>query len=161
MVFVVFGNVAGNCVSFAVRALQASNAEVTNGAVRGISIAIALFTCFIHTVSRRGGILLSNFLAIIKLAMLLMIIIAAIVAAARGFPNKRSFAGENFDSDNSFRNPSTEPYGYASAFLSVGRLIPSTLPLVAAPLTRDLNPVFTFGGFTQPNYVRLYSRSVA
>ncbi|KAK2748441.1 hypothetical protein FQN55_004380 [Onygenales sp. PD_40] len=132
VVFIIFGNVAGNCLNFAEKALRASNAEPTNGAVRGIAIAVALFTCFIHTLSRRGGIVLSNFLAIIKLAILLLIIIAAIVAGAGGFPNTQSQASVNFDTHNSFRNASTHANDYANAFLLI---------------------IFTFSGFEQPNYV--------
>ncbi|KAK2812056.1 hypothetical protein FQN50_001766 [Emmonsiellopsis sp. PD_5] len=132
VVFIIFGNVAGNCINFAEKALRASNAEPTNGAVRGIAIAVALFTCFIHTLSRRGGIILSNFLAIIKLAILLLIIIAAIVAGAGGFPNTQSQASVNFDTQNSFQNASTHANDYANAFLLI---------------------IFTFSGFEQPNYV--------
>ncbi|OAT03341.1 high affinity methionine permease [Blastomyces gilchristii SLH14081] len=131
-VFIMFGNVAGNCVNFAVRALQASNAEVTNEAVRGISIAVALFTCFIHTLSRRGGILLSNLFAMVKLAMLFLILIAAIVAATGAFPQTESAATKNFDPETSFRGASTQANDYANAFLLI---------------------IFTFSGFEQPNYV--------
>ncbi|KKZ66724.1 hypothetical protein EMCG_07555 [[Emmonsia] crescens] len=131
-VFIMFGNVAGNCVNFAVKALQASDVEVTNGAVRGISVAVALFTCFIHTLSRRGGILLSNIFAMVKLSMLFLIVIAAIVAATGAFPQTESVATENFDSKNSFHEASTQVNDYANAFLLI---------------------IFTFSGFEQPNYV--------
>ncbi|PGH13061.1 hypothetical protein AJ79_03898 [Helicocarpus griseus UAMH5409] len=131
-VFVMFGNVAGNCVNFAVKALQASDAEISNGAVRGISIAVALFTCFIHTLSRRGGIVLSNLFAIIKLAMLALIVVAAIAAAAGAFPDTESVASDNFDTKDSFRDASTQANDYANAFLLI---------------------IFTFSGFEQPNYV--------
>ncbi|EEH39241.1 hypothetical protein PAAG_01703 [Paracoccidioides lutzii Pb01] len=131
-VFILFGNVAGNCIYFAVKVLQASNAKVTNSAVRGISAAVALFTCLIHTFSRRGGILLSNLFAIVKLAMLFLIIITAIVAATRAFPETKSFARENFYIKHSFHNASNQANDYANAFLLI---------------------IFTFSGFEQPNYV--------
>ncbi|EEH04696.1 high affinity methionine permease [Histoplasma capsulatum G186AR] len=131
-VFILFGNVAGNCVNFAVMVLQASNTEVTNDAVRAISIAVALFACFTHTFTRRGGILLSNILAMIKLAMLFMIVITAIVAATGAFPQTESAAAKNFNSKNSFRKASTQANDYANAFLLI---------------------IFTFSGFEQPNYM--------
>ncbi|EDN02386.1 predicted protein [Histoplasma mississippiense (nom. inval.)] len=133
-VFILFGNVAGNCVNFAVMVLQASNTEVTNDAVRAISIAVALFACFTHTFTRRGGILLSNILAMIKLAMLFMIVITAIVAATGAFPQTESAAAKNFDSKNSFRKASTQANDYANAFLLI---------------------IFTFSGFEQPNYMSI------
>lgn len=131
--FIALGNMAGNSISFAMRALQAADIkEPSNGAVRGIAIAVATFACFIHAFSRRGGIWLNNALALIKLAMMALIIVAAIIVGAGGFPETKNVMAENTSTANSFRNASTDSNGYAQAFLAI---------------------IFTFSGFEQPNYV--------
>jgi amino acid transporter len=139
---------AGNSISFAVRALQATHPgtapeDFSPGAVRGIAIAVATATCFIHAISRRGGILLNNVLAIVKVGILLLIIATAIAVAAGGFHDETgavvpNYIGHNTARESSFRyisnEASGEANGYAQAFLSI---------------------VFAFSGFDQPNYVRL------
>ncbi|PKS10922.1 hypothetical protein jhhlp_002680 [Lomentospora prolificans] len=144
--FICLGNMAGNSISFAIRALQAANPgtaseEFSSGAVRGIAIAVAAITCFIHTISRRGGIFLNNVLAIIKVGILLLIIATAIAVAAGGFHDQSgaevpNYIGHNTGRENSFKyisdKASGEANGYAQAFLSI---------------------VFAFSGFDQPNYV--------
>ena len=132
VVFVALGNMAGNCVNFAIRVLQAANVkDPSNGAVRGIAIAIAVLTCFIHTFSRRGGLLLNNMFAIIKVLILLLIIITAIVVAAGGLKTQNIIT-ENTSTSKAFAGASHDAGGYAYAFLSI---------------------IFSFSGFEQPNYV--------
>ncbi|KAF7561456.1 hypothetical protein G7046_g2689 [Stylonectria norvegica] len=130
--FVALGNMAGNSISFAIRVLQAADVEVTNGAVRGIAISVAVFTCFIHAFSRRGGILLNNLLAIIKVMVLLLIIITAIIVGAGGLKKTDNIIKENTDIHKAFANASSDSNGYAQAFLAI---------------------IFAMSGFEQPNYV--------
>jgi amino acid transporter len=131
--FISVGNMAGNSINFAIRVMQAAGyPNPSNGTVRGIAIAVATFACFIHAFSRRGGIWLNNLLAIVKLAMMALIIIAAIVVGAGGFPNTKNVIADNTETSKSFANASTEANGYAHAFLAI---------------------IFTFSGFEQPNYV--------
>ncbi|CAI4213366.1 unnamed protein product [Parascedosporium putredinis] len=144
--FICLGNMAGNCISFAVRALQAANPgtapeDFSSRSVRGIAIAVATATCFIHTISRRGGIFINNVLALIKVGMLLLIITTAIAVAAGGFHARDGSEVPNYISYNTGRGSSFksvsdlgsgEANGYAQAFLSI---------------------VFAFSGFDQPNYV--------
>ncbi|KAF2103718.1 amino acid transporter [Rhizodiscina lignyota] len=135
--FIVFGNMAGNAVTFAIRILEAADAEVTNGAVRGIAFSVSIIACFIHAFSRRGGIWLNNILAVVKLCILLLIIIATIIYGAGGFPNtpgvdRQETTTENLVASHSFKGASTEANGYAQAFLAI---------------------IFAFSGFEQPNYV--------
>lgn len=131
--FISLGNMAGNCISFATRVLQAANIEdPSNGTVRGIAIGIATLTCFIHTFSRRGGLWLNNVFAIIKMLLLLLIIITAIVVAAGGLPNTRNEFSNNTKTSESFANASDDANGYAHAFLAI---------------------LFGFSGFEQPNFV--------
>ncbi|KAF2457315.1 amino acid permease-domain-containing protein [Lineolata rhizophorae] len=131
--FIVLGNMAGNCINFAQRVLQASNVnEPSKGAVRGIALAAATFSCFIHAFSRRGGISLNNILAIMKVCILLLIVIAAIIFGSGGFKNSQVQTTQNLDAQNSFDGASSEANGYAHAFLAI---------------------IFAFSGFEQPNYV--------
>lgn len=130
--FIAFGNMAGNAISFATRALRASGQEdPNNAAVRWIAIAVATLTCFIHAFSRRGGIWLNNFFAVIKLSILFLIVIIAIVVGAGGLETKNVIA-ENTNSKDAFKSESSDANGYAHAFLAV---------------------IFSFWGFEQPNYI--------
>lgn len=133
--FVLLGNMAGNCLVFGIRVLMAANVPVTNGSVRGIAISVATAACFIHAFSRRGGIWLGNFIAVIKVLILLMIIITAICALAGAF-HSTTYADENMAIQHSFANASQDSYGYAQAFLAV---------------------LFASAGFEQPNYVSYQS----
>ncbi|KAH7473751.1 hypothetical protein FOMA001_g11902 [Fusarium oxysporum f. sp. matthiolae] len=134
--FICIGNMAGNCINCALRLVEAANPEIdagdlSEGTIRGIAIVIAIFPCWIHAFSRRGGILLNNLLALIKVLMLIFMIIATWAVAGgpsgvRGLP-----AGDVNNSTNSPNSPK-EGKAYAQAFLSI---------------------IFAFSGFDQPNYV--------
>lgn len=131
--FIVFGNMAGNCIRFAVGVMQAAGyQDPSNGPVRGIALAVAFVTCFIHATSRRLGIMLNNFLAVVKIMMMLFIIVAAIVVGAGGFPKTEDVIAQNTSPDDSFRGGTGDANGYAQAFLAI---------------------IFTFSGYEQPNYV--------
>lgn len=159
---------AGNSVTFAVRVLQASHPgsspeDFSGAAVRGIAIAVATATCFIHTVSRRGGIVLNNVLAIVKVGILLLIIITAIVVSAGGFKDAEtgeevfSATAENLDAGSAFDPISTdvseEANGFAQAFLAIGKCPVDTVPVEKWPPYLHLFIVFAFSGFNQTNYV--------
>jgi amino acid transporter len=150
--FLFFGTMAGGAINFGIHVLQASNpgfyGDVNSHSVRGIAIAISIASCFIHTLSRRGGLLLSNTLAAVKVGILLLMVIVTIVYAANGFPQPKNASGpvlpfnqtisqtetmtQNFGIGNSFSNASKDAYGYSASFLDV---------------------IFTFSGFEQANYV--------
>ncbi|KAH7166313.1 amino acid permease-domain-containing protein [Dactylonectria macrodidyma] len=131
--FIALGNMAGNSISFAIRVLRAADVEdPSNGAVRGIALGIAVLTCFIHTVSRRGGIFLNNVLAIIKVLILLLIIVTAIVVGAGGLKKTDNIITDNTSTKHAFAGASGDANGYAQAFLAI---------------------IFSFSGFEQPNYV--------
>jgi amino acid transporter len=131
MAYIILGNMAGNCLIFGIRVLQAADQPVTNSAVRGIAVAAATLACLIHSFSRRGGIWLGNFFALIKVLMLLLVIIVGICAWAGAF-HTETYAYQNLAANNSFEGASNDSYGYTSAFLAV---------------------IFAWSGFDQPNYV--------
>lgn len=131
--FIALGNMAGNSISFAMRVLAAADMDnPSNGTVRGIAIAVATATCFIHAFSRRGGIWLNNMLAIIKVMILLLIIITAIIVGAGGLSKTENVISDNTDTSKSFKGASRDANGYAHAFLAI---------------------IFSMSGFEQPNYV--------
>jgi L-asparagine transporter-like permease len=122
---------AGNCLVFGIRVLEAANAPVTNSAVRGLAVAAATVACLIHSFSRRGGIWLGNVFALIKVLMLLLIIVTGICAWAGAF-HTQTYAVDNMSLDHAFANSSNDSYGYTQAFLAV---------------------IFAWDGYDQPNYV--------
>ncbi|KAL2194016.1 amino acid permease-domain-containing protein [Corynascus similis CBS 632.67] len=141
--FICIGNMAGNCILCAVRLLQAAHPDqdATSfgpGKVRGIAIAIAVFACFIHSFSRRGGILLNNVLALVKVGILLLLIGMACAVAAgsvRSVSTGSEVSNEfhnNTSPSTAFANATGEANGYAQAFLSI---------------------IYAFNGLDQPNYV--------
>ncbi|EGY15576.1 high-affinity methionine permease [Verticillium dahliae VdLs.17] len=131
--FIILGNMAGNSINFAHRVLLAANVQdPSNGAVRGIAMAVATLTCFIHAISRRGGLWLNNTLAIVKVGIMLLIIITAACVGGNALPKTENVFTDNISADNSFRGGSNQPNGYAHAFLAI---------------------IFSFSGFEQPNYV--------
>ncbi|KAJ0311562.1 hypothetical protein Brms1b_008233 [Colletotrichum noveboracense] len=131
--FIVLGNMAGNSLHFAFRVLEAAgHSDPENGPVRGIALAVAVFACFIHATSRRFGIMLNNFLAVIKIMIMLLIIVAAIVVGAGGLPKTQNVIEQNTSPKTSFADATKDANGYAQAFLAI---------------------IFTFSGFEQPNYV--------
>lgn len=127
---------AGNCLIFGIRTLEAANAPVTNSAVRGLAVAAATVACLIHSFSRRGGIWLGNMFALIKVLMLLLIIITGICAWAGAF-HTPNYANDNMALNHSFADSSTDSYGYTQAFLAV---------------------IFAWSGFDQPNYVSQFAQ---
>ncbi|KAI9152033.1 High-affinity methionine permease [Paramyrothecium foliicola] len=131
--FISLGNMAGNCISFSIRVLNAADFEnPSSGLVRGIALAIAAATCLIHAFSRRGGIWLNNLFAMIKLMILFFILIVAIVVSAGGLPKARNVFTENTKASASFSGASEDANGYAHAFLAI---------------------IFSFSGYEQVNYV--------
>lgn len=129
--YIILGNMAGNCLIFGIRTLEAANAEVTNSAVRGLAVGAATLACLIHAISRRGGIWLGNVFALIKVMMLLLIIITGICAWAGAF-DTTTYAVDNMAVNKAFEEPADDSYGYTKAFLAV---------------------LFAWSGFDQPNYV--------
>jgi amino acid transporter len=132
--FILLGNMAGNGVSFAEHFLLACGVDATNGTVRGMAIGVVTFACLIHGLSRKAGIVVNNTFGIIKVLMLLMVFIVGMLSAAGVFALKP--AKQNLSTSQTFRDASTDSYGYSAAFLAI---------------------IFAFGGFNQANYV--WSRS--
>lgn len=132
MSYIIFGNMASNCLVFGIRILQAANVtDPSKWVVIGIAISVATAACMIHAVSRTFGIFLGNVLAVIKVLMLTMMIVVGITAWAGGFKTT-TYATANMAAEYSFATISHDQHNQVSAFLSV---------------------LFAYSGFDQPNYV--------
>ncbi|OAR02392.1 hypothetical protein LLEC1_07098 [Akanthomyces lecanii] len=130
--FICVGNMASNCIDCALRLCQLAGEDDPGRAkVRGIAIAIATATCFIHAFSRRGGIFLNNIFAVVKFLFLLSMVVATWVVVGSPGGLKR-FADETQLQTRSSPNSEDEGTSAAQAFLFV---------------------VFAFFGFDQPSYV--------
>jgi len=134
--FICLGNMASNAVLFGEAIYIAiTNRTPSNGAVRGIAIAVATLACFLHIYSRKLGIYMNNGFGFTKAVMLLMLIIVGIISFAGGLPTKTiKNAEDNFEHHADFLSPPSGSYGYASSFLAI---------------------IFAYGGFNQANYVSL------
>lgn len=157
--FICVGNMASNCIDCASRLLilgrwndMSEAQDPPEALIRGIAIVIATATCFIHAFSRRGGILLNNVLAVVKLLFLVSIVLSTWVMAGGKMGLGRITATqmgiqpavETDDGQNSS----------AEAFLFVGEWLSLLHPYdihCACKLTWLV--VFAFFGFDQPSYV--------
>ena len=121
-------------MAFGVRVLEAAGQAdpIDPWQARGIALAAIIFTCALHIMWRIGGIRLSNAFAVIKIAMLLLIFITGCLAWGNVFPRSEE-AVPNMAAFDAFKNPSSDAYAFAQAYLSI---------------------VFAYGGFNQANYVR-------
>ena len=122
---------SGNSIAFAQYVYAAAGVSPAHSGIIGIAILVATFTCTIHSVSRRGGIWLSNTLAFIKIGILLLIIVTGFCAYAGKF-GKQDI--DDLSPHESFTNVSNNPYGYANGFLET---------------------LFAYAGWNQVNMVRM------
>lgn len=114
--FIIFADMAENTLAFAQYVYAAAGVPPNNAGVRGIAILTATFTCTIHSVSRRGGIWLSNVLAIFKVATLTLIILVGFCACNGVFGQQDM---DDLSPQKAFSNTSTSAYGYAQGFLQI------------------------------------------
>ena len=146
VIYVTLGNLSGNAIAFGLYTMEAAGHTGQNdSAVRGLAVLCLTFACLLHALWRRGGILLNNLLAVVKVLMLLaVIIIGFAVSAGASFgngpvhgetidPNTHN-ATSNFDTHTSFAHPSHDAANYANSLLFI---------------------VYTFSGYEQPFYVSL------
>jgi len=160
--FIALGTLAGNSIMLARYLLRAAgkapySGDPTNenldivhpqGGVTAIAIAAITLTVFIHMFSRRGGILINNIFAVVKVLFLCAIIVMAFVYAYtnagvnyKGTPNRdvaeiRANITANFATSNSFKTPNGEQG-----------------PDGASALTAILYVFYSYSGYLQPMYV--------
>jgi hypothetical protein len=122
-------------INFAIWITRATGLQASQAGLRGIAIAAGVFACFIHAISRSGGIYFSNLLALTKILILLFIIITAIIVASNGQVLKAADASfvpgnvfsDNMNADTAFKYASQDSHSYASAFLSISMTPPPNI----------------------------------
>jgi len=128
--FIVLENTAPNSIAFAQNILDAAQTPATPGKIIAIALTANTVCCLLHSLSRKWGILLNNFLGVVKFFILVFVIIIGLVWI------KRDVAGNNYAPTTAFKAPNNAsklPYRYAEAIIYV---------------------MYPYGGFHQINYVR-------
>jgi amino acid transporter len=162
IMFVILGNISGNAIIFAIYILIAAGNDPIGpashssqkGPIIGIAICLLTFCAALHTFSRRGGVILGNIVATIKVLVLLALAILGMVHAGRKFlqsapgsinesaiPN----APENITSHliNNASSINLNPHNsFAGSRHDLGSFVDSSLFVI-----------FTYTGFEQPFYV--------
>ena len=136
LVFVVLGNLAGNAVALGQYVMRAAGDPDNTHAIRGLAVAALTGACLIHGLWRKGGIVLNNVLALIKVLILMaVIVIGFAVAAGASFGNGpvgKAAVKANFDINKSFQDPKGDVGSYARSIVYI---------------------VYSYSGFKQPFYV--------
>ena len=136
LVFVVLGNLAGNAVALGQYVMRAAGDPDNTHAIRGLAVAALTAACLIHGLWRKGGIVLNNVLALIKVLILMaVIVIGFAVAAGASFGNGsvgKAAVKANFDIHKSFQDPKGDVGSYARSIVYI---------------------VYSYSGFKQPFYV--------
>lgn len=120
--------------------MKAAGRSGSASEVRGIAAAVLTLVCIIHATWRKGGILINNMLALLKVSILVAIIAIGFAASAgasfghgkvHGYtinPDTKTKT-PNFDLHLSFASSTNDAAGFASSFIQI---------------------LYTFGGFEQP-----------
>lgn len=147
IMFTLLYNLSGNAISLALQIMIAAglydpNSEdlPSRGTTVGIAIGMLSIVVLLHTFSRRGGILLNNAFAIVKVALLLAMICLGIAKAAGRFPNPAPIAGEKTSSEIIREN------------FTKGAFTP-TMTDAASWSNSLMLCMYSFSGFEQPFYV--------
>jgi amino acid permease len=127
---------AANALSFGDDVIGDRGTErgaVKDAAARGLAILAITFPCVLHAFTRRGGILLNNIAAVVKVAILCTFPIMAICVLA-GVANT-DHSRENMESTNSFANARSDVDSYTQGILAV---------------------LYAYSGYNQANYVSVH-----
>lgn len=136
-------------MAFGIYVLQAADIDIHDNAplARGLAVVVLTAACALHAAWRKGGLLVSNCLATIKVLMLLCIIgIGFASAAGASFGNHSSQEASktakeaNFSVHKSFAHASGDFASYANALIFT---------------------IYPFSGYYQPFYVRSRSSLLA
>ncbi|KAI4196732.1 MAG: hypothetical protein LQ350_006378 [Teloschistes chrysophthalmus] len=142
-IYIILGNLSGNAVAFGIYICQAADIEGRDSLVRGLAVVCLTAACLLHASWRKGGIIVNNLLAVMKVLVLVAIIIIGFAASAGASFGHGPVHGEttdpktqsktsNFSTHSSFAFASNDPASYAESLLYI---------------------IFTFSGYEQPFYV--------
>lgn len=137
-------NLSANAIAFALQVMNATGSYDPTSAVppaRGPVIAIAIgvqsLVILVHTISRRGGIVINNCFAIFKVLLMLAIVALGIASAFGAFGGSGDIARKNFTEEVWMTNI-TEAGSWTDSLLLC---------------------VFSFSGWKQPFYVLAETKS--
>ena len=132
--FVVLGNLSGNAIAFGIYVMNAAGySDPTKGSVLGLAIGALSLTVLLHMVSRRAGIVINDIFAMLKVALLLVIIVLGFLKARDSSPlGGQPNATPNFDTATSFKPGAAEVPSVSNSLLYI---------------------IYTYSGFEQPFYV--------
>jgi amino acid transporter len=137
----VLGNPAANAIAigrFITIAAGGKPDSSDKASAIGIAIAALTLACLVHVASRRGGVLLNNIFAVVKLMILVCIIIIGFMFGAGysfgGRADRSVYPTGNFNSNMAFDGTGQNTSSFATSLLFV---------------------FFAYSGFAQPFYVSL------
>jgi amino acid transporter len=131
--YIVLASSAANALSFGDDVIGDQGTDrgaAKDAAARGLAILAVSFPCFLHAFTRRGGIILNNIFAMVKVAILCTFPIMA--ACVLGGVVDSNHARENLDFKNSFSNGRADVDSYTQGILAV---------------------LYAYSGYNQANYV--------
>jgi amino acid transporter len=139
IVFIILGNLSGNAIAFGIYVMSAAGYDdPPRSSVIGLAIGALSCACLVHAASRRGGIILNNIFAVLKVAILLLIIILGFIRSQGytfgGHANTNDFPTYNFDLNKSFKGDMQNAPSFANALML---------------------SIFSYSGFKQPFYVSI------
>ncbi|MCJ1286908.1 hypothetical protein MMC26_006254 [Xylographa opegraphella] len=133
VLFIVLGNLSGNAIGFGSYIMEAAALPNHDAAIRGLAIAALTTACLLHAISRKGGIYLNNAFAFMKVAVLLLIIVAGLAKlGGASLGSGSAVPTNNFDIHTSFSQPRKDVPSYATSFVYA---------------------LYPYTGFMQPFYV--------
>ena len=131
--FILLGNLSGNAIAFGIYVMHAAgDKEPKKGPVIGLAVAALSLTTLLHVLSRRAGIACNNIFAVLKVALLLVIVGLGFEKAGGSALGGQPEADAQFDIDTSFKPGATDVASVSDSLLYV---------------------VYTFSGYEQPFYV--------
>ncbi|KAL2853196.1 amino acid permease-domain-containing protein [Aspergillus pseudodeflectus] len=132
--FIVLANLSGNAIAFGIQVMRAAGYESPpRGAVVGLAIAVLTLCTSLNIFSRRGGLVVNNFFAVVKVLTLLTIIVLGFVKAGGGLSSTGgASASDNFDPQNAFDTNRRDLPSYVHSMFYVS---------------------YSYSGFEQPFYV--------
>ena len=131
--FLILGNLSGNAVAFGTYVLSAAGVENAPRSWNiGIAIAATTVSCLIHVFSRRGGIILSNIFAVVKVLILLVIVILGLAIGGGAEIGSGHSNSASLNPSKAFVNHQTDLPDFTFSLFYV---------------------IYTYSGFEQPFYV--------
>ncbi|KAF2747233.1 amino acid transporter [Sporormia fimetaria CBS 119925] len=131
--YILLASSAANAVSFGDDVMGGSGTDrsaAKDHAARGIAMVVVTLACCLHAFTRRGGILLNNFIVVLKILILCSIPIMAICAL--GGVSNTNHAKANMSPSNAFTDVHSD----------VDRYVQGTLAIL-----------YAYNGYNQANYV--------